>query len=94
MDIDITKPILPTIHLNGTDAETLRREYNAARKSLNTTIDELVKATCNQRDFYPQDPGAWERAKAERAEVFRLLESIKAYVQSWEFHAYENKRHS
>jgi hypothetical protein len=94
MDIDITKPILPTIHLNGTGAETLQREYSAVREKLNTTIDELVKATCNQRDFYPQDPEAWERAKAERAEAFRLLENVKAYVQSWEYHAYENKRHS
>lgn len=53
---------LPTIHLNGTGADTLQREYWEVRQAIRAASDALAAATCNPRDFYPQEPGAWERA--------------------------------
>jgi hypothetical protein len=43
---------LPTIHLNGTGADSLQREYCAVRKSIAAAADALAAATCNRRDFY------------------------------------------
>lgn len=83
----MTTPTLPTIHLNGTGADNLYREYRAARKAIAAAADALQAATCNQRDFYLQEPGAWEQARAERAEAFRLLQQVSDYAEHWEMHA-------
>lgn len=85
-------PTLPTVHLNGTGADNLYREYRAVRWAVRAAADALAAATCNQRDFYPQEHGAWERAKAERAEAFRLLQQVSDYAKQWEMHALDNRR--
>ena len=78
---------LPTIHLNGTGADTLQREYRAVRKAIAAARDALAAATCNQRDFYPQEPGAWQQARTEREEAFRMLQVVSDYAETWEVHA-------
>ena len=87
-----TTATLPTIHLNGTGADTLQREYRAVRRAIAAAADALAAATCNARDFYPQEPGAWERARAERAEAFRLLQQVSDYAEQWELHAMDHRR--
>jgi hypothetical protein len=82
-----TPVTLPTIHLNGTDAANLEAEYRAVRQAVDETTRLLEKATCNARDFYPQEPGAWERARDERTDAFRLLQLVSNYVEQWEVHA-------
>jgi hypothetical protein len=67
---------LPTIHLNGTGAQNLEEEYRAVRRAVSAAGDALQAATCNARDFYPQDPGAWQRARAERDEARHGCASI------------------
>ena len=88
----MTAPTLPTIHLNGTGADSLCQEYRAVRKAIAAAADALQAATCNQRDFYPQEPGAWEQARAERAEAFRLLQQVSDYAEHWEMHAMDHRR--
>jgi hypothetical protein len=83
---------LPTIHLNGTGADSLQREYRAVRKAVAAAADALAAATCNARDFYPQDPEAWHKAQAERAEAFRLLQQVSDYAEAWELHAMNHRR--
>ena len=83
---------LPTIHLNGTGADTLEREYRAVRDAVDAAALALLKATCNQRDFYLQGPGAWQQARAERAEAFRLLGQLVDYAAQWQEHAAKARR--
>jgi len=83
---------LPTIHINGTSAKSLQDEYYKARKAITTAFDALVSATCNQRDFYPQEPGAWERARAERQKMLQMLKEVQEYAETWEMHASEALR--
>ena len=83
---------LPTIHLNGTGAQSLKNEYRAVRQAVEAAGDALAAATCNARDFYPQDPGAWQRARAEREEAFRLLRMVSDYAEQWEAHAADHRR--
>lgn len=92
--MNFVEPTLPTIHLNGTGADNLQQEYRAVRRAIAAAADALVAATCNQRDFYPQEPGAWERARAERAEAFRLLDQVSSYAEQWEQHAADHCRSS
>ena len=83
---------LPTIHLNGTGAQNLEEEYRAVRRAVSAAGDALQAATCNARDFYPQEPGAWQRARAERTEAFRLLQQVSDYAEQWEEHAADHRR--
>jgi hypothetical protein len=83
---------LPTIHLNGTGAHNLQEEYRAVREAVSAAGDALQRATCNARDFYPQEPEAWQRARAERAEAFRLLQLVSDYAEQWEAHAADHRR--
>lgn len=76
-----SSPSVPSIHLNGTGATTLWREYHAAYKTIDTAVDALVEATCNERDFYPQGPTAFEKARKERDEALTKLRDTKAYVE-------------
>jgi hypothetical protein len=80
---------LPTIHINGTSAKSLQDEYHNARKAITVALDTLVSATCNQRDFYPQEPGAWEQARAERQKMLQMLREVQEYAEMWEAHASE-----
>ena len=89
----MTQPIaLPTIHLNGTGASTLRDEYNKVRMAAVATASALADATCNARDFYPQAPGAFQQAQADRREMFRLLQLVEDYASQWEARAAEHLR--
>ena len=88
----MTTPTLPTIHLNGTGADSLYQEYRAVRKAIAAAADALQAATCNQRDFYPQEPGNWEKARAERARMFQLLQEVSDYAEHWEMHAMDHLR--
>ena len=45
---------LPTIHLNGTGAQSLFDEYHAVWLAVEKAAETLQNATCNDRDFYPQ----------------------------------------
>ena len=87
-----TPVTLPTIHLNGTGAANLEAEYRAVRKAVTATEELLQAATCNLRDFYPQEPGAWQRARDERTEAFRLLQLVSNYAEQWEAHAADARR--
>jgi hypothetical protein len=78
---------LPTIHLNGTGAETLRAEYEALFEALQAAEARLLAATCNGRDFYPQGPDAYCVARCERAEMFAKLREIMDYAAAWHDHA-------
>ena len=74
---------LPTIHLNGTGAQSLANEYHAFYLALDKAAEALQNATCNARDFYPQEPGAWDRARKEREDAFHKLEELQRYAEAW-----------
>ena len=74
---------LPTIHLNGTGARSLAAEYHVFWQALDKAAEALQSATCNARDFYPQEPGAYERARKEREEAFSKLAELQRYAEAW-----------
>jgi hypothetical protein len=78
---------LPTIHLNGTSAKSLVREYRAVSDALEAASKALEAATCNARDFYPQGDDAWQQARAERQQAFEKLAEVQTYAETWLYHA-------
>lgn len=82
---------LPTIHLNGTGAQTLFDEYNEAWRALRAARDAFASTTCNGRDFYPQGETAYQDARYERAEAFAHLEDVIDYVEEWLTHISDHR---
>jgi hypothetical protein len=78
---------LPTIHINGTGAETLSAEYEALYEALQAAEARLLAATCNHRDFYPQGPYAYCAARQERDWMLAKLCQIMDYAHAWYDHA-------
>jgi hypothetical protein len=74
-------PIVPTIHLNGTNGEELKAEYYAAFEAIEAAVEALAAATSNARDFYPQGADAYYRHRDERAEAFDKLRQVQDYVE-------------
>lgn len=70
---------IPTIHLNGTGADTLIREYRAAYEAIDRAIDALADTTCNGRDFYVQGGSAYYQARDERQAALDKLRDAQAY---------------
>jgi hypothetical protein len=69
--------------MNGTGAQSLADEYHAFYVALDKAAEALQNATCNARDFYPQEPGAYERARKEREVAFSKLKDLQAYAEAW-----------
>ena len=76
-----TMPTIPTLHLNGTSGTTLVEEYRDAYKAIDRAIDALAATTCNGRDFYPQGPDAYYRAREERQQALQKLREAQEYVE-------------
>jgi len=83
---------LPTIHLNGTGAADLEAQYRAVRLAISKATRLLEQATCNARDFYPQEAGAYSRACSERRQAFEHLSAAAEYVEAWQVCAYDALR--
>lgn len=84
---------LPTIHLNGTGARTLLKEYQAAYEALQLLQEKLANASCHARDYYPQGHEAYNEARYERAEMFAKLSDVEDYLISLIEHASNHVKH-
>jgi hypothetical protein len=73
---------LPSIHLNGTGAQTLFDDYQAFHLAILNAEKALDMATFNARDFYPQEE-AWKQACKDRADAFRKLAELQQYAEAW-----------
>jgi hypothetical protein len=80
---------LPVIHLNGTSASMLAREYSEAGVAVLNAIETLSKVEFHSRDYYVA-PGTWEKARAEQQERFRQLHQIKEELFAISAHAQEH----
>ena len=72
---------IPTIHLNGTSKDTLTVEYYTAYKAIKESINTLLDATLNGRNFYPQGSDAFYQASEERQDALSKLHQVKSYIE-------------
>ena len=78
--------ILPTIHLNGTSAQTLTEGYSEARIAVQAAMDKLQKVEFNARDYYPQGQLAWLNAVSQRQELLNKLSTVQHELFNIEIH--------
>lgn len=65
--------IVPTIHLNGTSGARLLADLNESRTAARKLIDTLGEAAPNARDYYPQGPDAFGKARAAHCERVKAV---------------------
>ena len=78
---------LPTIHRNGTSAESLYEDACTALGALRAAVRALEQAAPNARDYYPQGDSAIDEvfrehdARVERVvSVIRELETVVEHI--------------
>lgn len=79
--------ILPTIHLNGTSAETLAEGYETAASALRKALECLQDVAPNGRDYYSQGDAAFARARGEHEARLVALRSVMSDLLSLHEHA-------
>jgi hypothetical protein len=74
--------IVPTVHLNGTSAESLIAQLHAVDKALNDAVSAMSLATPHDRDYYVQDdPDAGPKARLANWERQIRIEAIRHEIQ-------------
>lgn len=66
----------PTIHLNGTSAESLAQQYEHARNKVRDAIEALAHVDIHGRDYYLQGPRAYSEAVAEHCKRVDALQWV------------------
>jgi hypothetical protein len=67
--------VKPTIHINGTSAESLLYAYRDAADAVQDALHKLYETAPNARDDYPQGDGALSQATAEHnARIEKLMD--------------------
>jgi hypothetical protein len=81
-----TTTILPTIHLNGSSAQSLTDDYSHARRAVQEAITALMSVDFNSRDYYVQGPNAWTEAVRQREEIYQHLSDVFDALHEHELH--------
>lgn len=68
--------IAPTVHLNGTSGEELRRQVSEAGTAVRDALRALANAAPNARDYYPAGPDAFRAASAEHASRVARVKAV------------------
>jgi hypothetical protein len=71
---------LPTFHLNGTSAASLRDGYRAAHAAIGEALAALTGAHPHARDYYPQGDDAFGAALAEHRKRVAAIASVHAEI--------------
>jgi hypothetical protein len=84
---------LPTIHLNGTDAQSLFDGYKAAHEAIKAAQEALAQCAPNGRDYYVQktESGDWtdvptNEAIYEHRARMAALETIERDLEALALH--------
>lgn len=74
----INNVMAPTVHLNGTSGEALRREVTAVIDPLRQAVEAIKEMTIHGRDYYIQNDSAnnLQIAEEQARERFRKLNEV------------------
>lgn len=80
----------PSIHLNGTSAQSLTDDYVEAMRAVSDAFDKVSKhAAPNGRDYYPQGDRVIDAALAEHRARLTKLAEVKAELEQLAIHCSE-----
>jgi len=86
-EIAKTQIVVPSIHMNGSDADTLFEGYAEATGAIRKALKAMEAASPNARDYYVQGADAYGQAVKQHVaradkllevqkEIFEILESV------------------
>jgi hypothetical protein len=81
----------PTIHLNGSDAESLLEGYMNALTAVQGAIDAVKETWPHARDYYVQGEGAAHAAMHEHNNRMAILESVRGELDLLASHVAEQQ---
>lgn len=85
--------LVPTVHLNGTSKDALVSGFAAVIGDLNSALESMAAAAPNARDYYVQNPAAFQRATREHTERMEKLREVRADLRAiWEAVVEQQKR--
>lgn len=67
----------PTVHINGTSANSLQEQYVAAITAVRVALQALADATPHPRDYYVQDPDGFQQARTEHLDRLKRLMAVE-----------------
>ena len=73
--------VAPTVHLSGTSAAALLEGYEAATAAVTAACNALRDAAPNARDYYPQGPDAWTKARDAYQDDLTALHNVLHHLQ-------------
>lgn len=82
--------IKPTIHLNGTSAQSLANQYGHAREKLREAMEALAHIDVHGRDYYVQGPRVYRLAAEEHSKRYLALSAILDELLEIEIHVSES----
>lgn len=82
--------IKPTIHLNGTSAQSLANQYQYAREKVREAMQALEHIDIHGRDYYVQGPNAYGIACKEHSKRYLALSVIMDELLEIEIHVSES----
>lgn len=75
-------PAIPNVNINGTNGQTLLKEYCDAMYATEAALAKLADATCHGRDFWAGNPeNTFQQAREERGEALTKLRDVIAYLE-------------
>ena len=78
----IEKYTMPCIHMNGSDEDSLRRQYNELFDAVSQAQIKLLYDTdFHQRDYYPLGELVWSEANLEREEIKEAMNKVYQYAK-------------
>jgi hypothetical protein len=77
---------LPSIHLNGTDAQSLFDGYRNAHEAILAAKKALAQCAPNGRDYYVQEGNAINEAMSEHRARMAALERIERDLEALGLH--------
>ena len=78
----IEKYTMPCIHMNGSDENSLRRQYSKLFCAVSEAKMKFRYLEFHQRDYYPLGDEAWNKALTERQEMMAALDKVYDYARS------------
>ena len=71
----------PMIHMNGTSADSLIEDLDAAYTAVGAALDAMRNVGPNGRDYYPLEAGAWERAREQHSARLSAIRAVLTDVE-------------
>lgn len=81
----------PTIHLNGSDADSLLEGYMTALTAVQQAIDTVQKTWPHGRDYYISGDAAIHAAMHEHRNRLAMLESVRGELDTLAAHVAEQQ---